>query len=59
MKLLDMLKNIFSPVEDDSLKFTLPADDNSISNNKVANETFNEIDTVKEIFPSIDVNIEY
>lgn len=59
MKFMDILKNVFSPVEDDSLKFTLPAEDNSINNDKVASETFNTIDDAKEIFPSIDVNIEY
>ncbi len=60
MKFMDTLRNVFSHVEeDDSLKFTLPAEDNSISNDKDASRTFNEIDDVKQIFPSIDVNIEY
>lgn len=60
MKFMDTLRNVFSHVEeDDSLKFTLPAEDNSISNDKNASRTFNEIDDVKQIFPSIDVNIEY
>lgn len=59
MKFMDILKNVFSPVEDDSLGFTLPAEDNSLNNNKDASQTFNEIDDVKQIFPSIDVNIEY
>ena len=59
MKFMDILKDVFAPVEEDSLKFTLPAEDDSISNNKVANETFNTIDDAKEIFSSIDVNIEY
>ena len=60
MKFMDTLRNVFSHVEeDDSLKFTLPAEDNSISNDKNASRTFNKIDDVKQIFPSIDVNIEY
>lgn len=59
MKILDILKDVFSPVEEDSSNFTLPAEDNSISNDKIASEKFNELDDVKEIYPSIDVNIEY
>ncbi len=59
MKFMDILKNVFYPVEDDPHKFILPTEDNSITNDENASNNYDQIDNVKEIFPSIDVNIEY
>lgn len=59
MKFMDILKNVFYPVEDDPHKFILPTEDNSITNDENASNNYDQIDDVKEIFPSIDVNIEY
>ncbi len=59
MKFMDALHNLFYPIEDEPHNFILPTEENSISNNNQVNEMFNKLDDVKEIFPSIDVNIEY
>ena len=59
MKFTDALHNLFYPIEDEPHNFILPTEENSISNNNQVNEMFNKLDDVKEIFPSIDVNIEY
>lgn len=57
MKLIDKFKDIFFPVEEPSHEFTLPSN-NEVRNN-IDEESIENIDTVKDIFPSIDVNIEY
>ena len=59
MKFMNILKNVFYPVEDDPHKFILPTEDNSITNDENVSNNYDQIDDVKEIFPSIDVNIEY
>ncbi len=75
MKIVDTFKKIFFPIEEPTHDFSLPATDNNSSsdnnktnqyndsNNKISDNTDTEISDefsdVKEIFPSIDVNIEY
>lgn len=57
MKIKEILKNIFLINPDDSYNFTL-GDDSSISNKDEKNLA-NNIGEEKNIFPSIDVNLEY
>ena len=58
MSFMNLLKNVFSPVQDNPHEFILPTD-NLSNSSTLANEEFDKLDDVKEIFPSIDVNIEY
>ena len=55
MKIVDTFKKIFFPIEEPYHDFSLPAVDENPSN-LVDTDATNE---VKEIFPSIDVNMEY
>lgn len=55
MKIVDTFKKIFFPIEEPHHDFSLPAIDENTSNPEDT-DTTNE---VKEIFPSIDVNMEY
>ena len=57
MKIADTFKKVFFPIEEPSHHFTMPTANNI--NSEINNETTDKIDDVKEIFPSIDVNIEY
>ena len=66
MKFADTFKKIFFPMENEpNHHFVLPAnDDNTVHedmpNTQIkANNDFEAIDDVKDIFPSIDVNLEY
>ena len=65
MKILDTFKNILFPIEEPSHDFSLPASDDNSSDNKNSsvdssnNQISDEFSDVKDIFPSIDVNIEY
>ena len=56
MKITDAFKRVFFPIEEPSHHFTLPASGETVPN---TNDQVEEVDTVEEIFPSIDVNIEY
>lgn len=57
MKIVDTFKKVFFPIEEaPSHHFTLPTSSETVTN---TNNQVEEIDTVEEIFPSIDVNIEY
>lgn len=57
MKIVNTFKKVFFPIEEaPSHHFTLPASSETVPN---TNNQVEEIDTVEEIFPSIDVNIEY
>ena len=56
MKFADTFKKIFFPLEDSQAHFELPDVSSSDSINEAEIEEFSE---VKDIFPSIDVNIEY
>ena len=57
MKIADTFKKIFFPIQEPSHHFSMPSTENS--NSEIDNDTVDTIDDVKEIFPSIDVNIEY
>ena len=57
MKIAETFKKVFFPIEEPSHSFTMPNDDNA--NSLIDNENIEKIDDVKDIFPSIDVNIEY
>ncbi len=57
MKIADIFKKVFFPVEEPSHHFNMPASNNP--NAAINNEEVEKVDDVKEIFPSIDVNIEY
>ena len=65
MKILDTFKNILFPIEEPSHDFSLPASDDNSSDNENSsidisnNQISDEFSDVKDIFPSIDVNIEY
>ena len=56
MKIAENFKKIFFPSEEPTHHFTLPANNEVVPNN---NKVADEVDDVKEIFPSIDVNIDY
>ena len=57
MKIADTFKKIFFPIEEPTHHFSMPASDNP--NSEINNESVEKVDDVKDIFPSIDVNIEY
>lgn len=57
MKFADTFKKIFFPLEDSQAHFELPAD--SPSDNIINEAEIDKLSEVKDIFPSIDVNIEY
>ena len=74
MKIKDTFKKIFFPTEEPSHDFTLPASDDSTANpynenysninSSVGHDSSlfsqtDEVDKVEDIFPSLDVNIEY
>lgn len=56
MKIIDTFKKVFFPIEEPSHHFTLPSSGESTPN---TNNLVEEIDNVEEIFPSLDVNIDY
>ena len=57
MKFMDTFKKVFFPIDEPSHHFSLPSSNETGTNN--TNPQIEEIDDVKEIYPSIDVNIEY
>lgn len=57
MKFADTFKKIFFPTERPEHSFTLPSD-NEVSSN-IDNSSIDAVNDIKNIFPSIDVNIEY
>ena len=57
MKFMDTFKKVFFPIDEPSHHFSLPSSNETGTNN--VNPKIDEIDDVKEIYPSIDVNIEY
>lgn len=56
MKIIDTFKKVFFPIEEPSHHFTLPSSGESTPS---TNNLVEEIDNVEEIFPSLDVNIDY
>ena len=59
MKLVNTLKKIFFRIEEPSHHFSMPSSNEEANSTLGINQEINEIDDVKEIFPSIDVTIEY
>ena len=57
MKFAETFKKIFFPIEEPSHHFSLPS--NNDVNTNIDTNLVEDIDDVKEIFPSIDLNIEY
>ena len=57
MKIADVFKKIFFPIEEPSHHFSMPSSNETSSN--LDNSSIDAIDDVKEIFPSLDVNMEY
>lgn len=57
MKIVDNFKKFFFPIEEPSHHFTMPAVDTT--NIGIDNDSVEKVDDVNEIFPSIDVNIDY
>ena len=58
MKFADTFKKIFFPMENEpNHHFTLPSTNETSSN--IDNGNIDAVDDVKEIFPSLDVNIDY
>ena len=56
MKLIENFKKVFFPEEEASHDFTLPSSGETVPN---TNNEVEELGTIEEIFPSIDVNMEY
>ena len=60
MSLADTFKKIFFPIEEPSHHFSMPSSNDDDVNSSISkNVEIENIDDIKEIFPSIDVNAEY
>ena len=59
MKFADTFKKIFFPIEEPSHHFSMPSTNEDVNSKLDVVQKIDDIDDVKEIFPSIDVNIEY
>ena len=59
MKFTDTFKKIFFPIEEPSHHFSMPSSDEDTNSPLDVAQNIDEIDDVKDIFPSIDVTMEY
>ena len=59
MKFADTFKKIFFPIDESTHHFSLPSTNNDVNSNLDTTQKIENIDDIKEIFPSIDVTIEY
>lgn len=59
MKFADTFKKIFFPIDESTHHFSMPSTNNDVNCNLDTTQKIENIDDVKEIFPSIDVTIEY
>ena len=57
MNIVDSFKKIFFPIPEPEHHFSMPSNNETSSN--IDNEAIDKLDDVKEIFPNIDVNMEY
>ena len=59
MKFVDTFKKIFFPINESTHHFSMPSTNNDVNFNLDTTQKIENFDDAKEIFPSIDVTIEY